>query len=299
MAMSGAKQRGFILNLPKITCSQGKSARVDSGLTKLKGALATSRQDSPLSSEVSWSGDGVALGKSSRNLVLPDIGSITIYKRRGARSIRLSIRENTVRVTLPYWLPYKSGIEFAKQHESWILQNRVIPELLINGQSVGKKHRMRFVHNFQSTKTTSRIKDGLITIQLPPGITPSSPEAQTSASRAAVRALKHEAEELLPARLRALAELHGFEFKSVEIKRLRSRWGSCNHLKEIVLNCFLMQLPWHLIDYVLLHELVHTRIMAHGPKFWQELEQYVPELQKIKKDIRKHRPLLNGISNMQ
>jgi predicted metal-dependent hydrolase len=234
---------------------------------------------------------------ATKTLTLPEIGSITIYKRRGARSIRLSIRENTVRVTLPYWLPYKAGIEFAKQHEAWISKHRIIPELLSGGQSIGKKHHLRFQRSQTAQKVTSRIKDQLITVQLPEQVTPSSHQAQTIASRAAVRALKQEAEELLPRRLRALAEAHEFTFKSVEVKRLKSRWGSCNHKKEIVLNCFLMQLPWELIDYVLMHELVHTRILAHGPKFWGELRGYVPDLAQIRKEIRSHRPLLKGVIN--
>ena len=53
------------LALPKIAGSQDKSARVESGLTEGEVALATSRQDRPLSAEISWSGDGGALGKSS------------------------------------------------------------------------------------------------------------------------------------------------------------------------------------------------------------------------------------------
>ncbi len=55
----------ILLDLRKIARSQGKSARVESGLTEGEVALATSKEGRPLSAEISWSGDGGALRKSS------------------------------------------------------------------------------------------------------------------------------------------------------------------------------------------------------------------------------------------
>jgi len=49
---------------------------------------------------------------------------------------------------------------------------------------------------------------------------------------------------LLPQRLQAFATQTGFSYRSVSVKQLKSRWGSCNTEKEITLNLFLMQLPW-------------------------------------------------------
>ncbi len=235
---------------------------------------------------------------ANKTVNLPDIGSITLYKRRGARSIRLSIRGNTVRVTVPYWLPYQAGVEFARQHAAWISKHRVQPELLTDEMSVGKYHDLYFESSAAHTRPTTRTQDGRITVKLPSDMDYTHPVAQAAAAKSSIRALKREAEELLPSRLRRLAAKHGFTFKSVEIKRLKSRWGSCNQQKEIVLNCFLMQLPWELIDYVLLHELLHTQIMAHGPRFWAELGKRIPNLPETRKTMRSHRPLLNGPLNM-
>src|SRR5690606_36436720 len=106
----------------------------------------------------------------------------------------------------------------------------------------------------------------------PAGTDPAHPRVQKAAQAAAIRALRKEAETLLPQRLRTLAEQTGFTYNSVAVKQPKSRWGSCSHQKHITLNLFLMQLPWRLIDYVLLHELTHTKVMRHGPPFWAELE---------------------------
>lgn len=234
---------------------------------------------------------------ATKQVEIPEVGSITIYKRRGARSIRLSIRDDKVRVTIPYWLPYQSGIEFVRTKTEWIAKNRISVGLLENGMSVGKQHRLQFEYRFSASRVASKVKEGVITVTLPKGVSEDDSKAQAAALRASIRALKLEAEELLPGRLRRLASEHGFDFKSVEVKQMKSRWGSCNHRKEIVLNCYLMQLPWHLIDYVLLHELTHTRIMAHGPKFWKELGRYVANLPQVRKDMKVHRPMLNAPLN--
>lgn len=116
--------------------------------------------------------------------------------------------------------------------------------------------------------------------------------AQAAAKRGSEKALLKEAEALLPERLATLADQKGFHFRSVRVRKLKGRWGSCNQNHDIVLNSYLMQLPWHLIDYVLLHELVHTRVMAHGKPFWAELGKYVKDLPTVRKVMRQQHPHL-------
>jgi hypothetical protein len=120
----------------------------------------------------------------------------------------------------------------------------------------------------------------------------SHPDVQAVAQRAAIRALRSEAEQILPKRLRDLASQYDLDFKSVTIKQLTSRWGSCDQNKDIALNLFLMQLPWSLIDYVLVHELVHTKHLHHGEDFWNTLESLIPDAKNLRAEIRKHKPVV-------
>ncbi len=78
-------------------------------------------------------------------------------------------------------------------------------------------------------------------------------------------------------RLEALAARHGFTYNRVTVRSQRTRWGSCSEANNLSLNVNLARLPSELMDYVLLHELVHTRVKNHGRAFWDELEKYVPE----------------------
>lgn len=234
---------------------------------------------------------------ATKQIDVPGIGTVTLYKRRGSRHIRLSVTATgKVRVTMPTWVPYQAGIEFAKQKQTWLAAQRPTEPPLQHGMPIGKEHRLQFEAVAKGLKISSRLASPFIRIKVPRDVAPDSAEVQAICHKAAIRALKQEAEGVLPGRLRRLAQAHGFNFRSVEVKHLKSRWGSCNHRQEIVLNCFLMQLPWPLIDYVLLHELVHTKIMAHGPKFWQEMSRHVPDLASIRKQMRTRRPLLHHVN---
>lgn len=87
------------------------------------------------------------------------------------------------------------------------------------------------------------------------------------------KALRHEAKRLLPQRLMALARQYHFTCTGVKINNSRTHWGSCTPRKSINLSLHLMLLPWHLIDYVLLHELCHTIEMNHSERFWQQMDR--------------------------
>lgn len=232
---------------------------------------------------------------ATKQVTIPDIGLVTMYKRRGNRSIRLSVAANgEVRVSLPSWVPYKAAEEFVKTKRHWIETNQVQQHrtLITQGQRIGKNHRIYFTAQPGAPKTTTRLLSTEIYVTHPAHIDPAHESVQSKAHTASIRALRQEAERLLPQRLDQLAVKHGFTYRSVGVKQLKSRWGSCSSRQEIVLNLYLMQLPWHLIDYVLMHELTHTKIMRHGPPFWEELESHMPTARGLRKEINAHQPIL-------
>ncbi len=231
---------------------------------------------------------------AQKQIHLPGIGQVNLQKRRGARSIRITVgHDGAIRVSLPAWSPYKAGEAFVLSKRDWIQQQQAgkSKHVFKPNERVGKAHRVRFIFE-NRTAITSRVTNTELIIRLPLDMEPTDPRVQIAVYAAAVRALKQEAKNLLPRRLSTLANQHGFSYRSVSVKRLKSRWGSCSSQKDIALNCFLMQLPWELIDYVLLHELLHTRVMAHGKAFWAELDRYVADLPRKRKAIKTYQPAL-------
>jgi predicted metal-dependent hydrolase len=221
------------------------------------------------------------------------IGTVALYKRRGAHGMRLSVTgKGDVRVTLPYWLPYAAGLEFVQAKKSWVLAElaKFQTNLLRQGQQIGRSHRLVFFAKLDSAKISSRVSGQTIRISHPALMDISHPDVQKSAQNACIRALRDQAEAELPEKLRGLSARYHLPFQSVEIKRLTGRWGSCDQQKHIVLNLFLLQLPDDLIDYVLIHELTHTKVMRHGPDFWQEFETHLPGAKSRRKQIRNYHP---------
>ncbi len=102
------------------------------------------------------------------------------------------------------------------------------------------------------------------------------------------KALRSKAAAYVPGRLKHLAALNGLGYKSVKITATRSKWGSCSSLGQICVSCYVMALPVELVDFVLLHELAHTRHMNHSKKFHDALDAMLPahnerQLNKIMK----------------
>lgn len=230
---------------------------------------------------------------------LEGVGDVTVYKRRGSRTIRLTLADNgKIKVTIPAWASYKTGIGFAEARSDWILEHRSTHtnSVLNEGQAIGKAHRLHFVANERVTTAIARIRGSEIIIQHAPQLPVTASVIQKKAADTALKALKLQATKLLKQRLDMLADTHGYTYRSMAVKQLKSRWGSCDQDKNIVFNVYLMQLPWHLIDYVIMHELAHTKVLRHGSPFWQEMQRHTPNAKQLRSELHSYQPVL-GIQN--
>lgn len=135
-----------------------------------------------------------------------------------------------------------------------------------------------------------RTEQGRTVIVCPPDTDFNDPTRQEWLHRVVERALRLQAERVLPERLRALSVLHNLPFNTCKVNVSKGRWGSCSGRKDISLSCYLALLPPHLRDYVMLHELCHTREMNHGPRFWALLDALTNGKAKaLREELKGHR----------
>ena len=99
--------------------------------------------------------------------------------------------------------------------------------------------------------------------------------------------VSHAKRELID-RLRYLADRDGFAYNKISIRNQKTRWGSCSSDNNISLNIKLICLPKDLIDYVILHELTHTKIKNHSLSFWSFLNQYIPDAKKKDRALKRY-----------
>ena len=77
-------------------------------------------------------------------------------------------------------------------------------------------------------------------------------------------------------RLSYFSDKHNLKVNQVRVKEQKTLWGSCSSKNNINLNYLLIMAPMKVIDYVIVHELVHTIHKNHSAKFWQKVETIMP-----------------------
>lgn len=100
------------------------------------------------------------------------------------------------------------------------------------------------------------------------------------------------AHEALPKIIARIRELNSLYFNSqigkIRIKSNLTNWGSCSAKNNISINFALLFLPQGLLDYVIVHELSHTKVRNHSARFWHAVRSILPEYKVRKKELRKY-----------
>lgn len=202
------------------------------------------------------------------------LGKVWVKRSARSRHIGLKIKGGEVVLVLPIGASESAGLAFLRSKRDWIMKHL--------SSSVASHKRTLFDEESDFSTLTFRLKidrgpspdfrvrltNGLLTITCPAAADLHSDESQAILRRAIERAMRIEATRVLPPRLATFARQFGFSYTKVSIRSSQSRWGSRSSSGSINLSYFLMTLPAHLVDYVLLHELCHTVEMNHGPAFW-------------------------------
>ncbi len=115
------------------------------------------------------------------------------------------------------------------------------------------------------------------------------PQAASEQLRDAVQTwLMRQAKPYFTERLDLFAAQAGVRWTQLGLSGARTRWGSASADGRIRLNWRLMHLKPALIDYVVVHELSHLKVMDHSPQFWDAVGQVMPDYSVRRKELREH-----------
>lgn len=227
----------------------------------------------------------------------PEFGVIEFVRSNKARNINVRILEDRLRVSLPPHATEKEAICFINSVREKITrkQNKVKESKQDNKIVLDPTHPLQ-TRTFQVQLMPSAreniffsLKDGVLSIDYPAGADIRTKEIQHHLWNGINYFLKKEAKRLLPSRLKELAGKYGFSYSSVKIQSSKSRWGSCSQAGNINLSFYLMLLPQHLIDYVILHELCHTKEMNHSAGFWAWMDKVTDGKSKtLRAELKKY-----------
>lgn len=202
------------------------------------------------------------------------LGPITIKINPRARHIILRTRAEGVFVTIPPCVTSKEIKEVLDKyrerlkHDKQNFENRRINLDYKIDTELFKLSLINGTHH----KFLAHSELGKLEIICPPAANFEDEELQKWLRKVIEEALRRNAKVLLPVRLQLLSQKWKLPYEQVRINSSKGRWGSCSAQRHINLSFYLLLLPAHLVDYVLLHELSHTIEMNHGASFWKQLD---------------------------
>jgi predicted metal-dependent hydrolase len=222
-----------------------------------------------------------------------EFGDITVRRSARSSSIRISVAaDGTLKASLPPYAPLfmlKRLVKSSRDQLRKMLEKHTPAYQLHDGMEIGKSHRLVVIPS-----GTTRVKrhGQRIIIYLAPGDSLVRPATEHMVREGIIAALRVESKSYLPKRLAFLADKLDCRYEKVRFSHASSRWGSCSTTGTISLNIALMSLPFELIDYVLIHELCHTKQMNHSSAFWKLVEAADPLYKQRRKILKTHSPLL-------
>lgn len=222
-----------------------------------------------------------------------EFGKITIRRSARASQVRLRVApDGTLRASLPLYAPtflVKRLIKSSRGELRELLNQSQPKTTYTEGMQIGKSHHL-LVRRGAKLDTSRRGQQIIVT--LPEGSSLGDSDVIRVVRDGVIAALRVEAKSYLPKRLSFLANKYGFQYEKVRFSHASGRWGSCSSQGTISLNIALMKLPFELIDYVIIHELAHTRHMNHSPEFWQLVSQGDPLYVQHRRTLKQEAPTI-------
>lgn len=202
----------------------------------------------------------------------PSLGEITLNPSPKAHRLSISIRPGgEIRLTFPRRMNWKEALPFLDEKAAWItrtqqrIAERQVREIIAPPYSTRNHTLYLDPHPCQSVRV--HIEAERIVVSYPAHIPYQEESVQNAIRQGIEEAWRLEAKSYLPERVATLSRQTGLRCGKVSVRNARTRWGSCSVNNDISLSLHLMKLPDRLIDYIILHELSHTRHKNHGPRF--------------------------------
>jgi len=223
-----------------------------------------------------------------------EFGKITIRRSARATQVRLRVApDGTLRASLPLYAPtflVKRLIASSRQELRELLSQSQPTTTYVDGMQIGKSHTLIVRPTSGSFQVNRRGQQ--IIVSLPSGSSLEDASIVRTIRDTIIAALRVEAKSYLPKRLSFLANKYGFSYNKVRFSHASGRWGSCTSEGTISLNIALMKLPFEQIDYVIIHELAHTRHMNHSSEFWDLVSIGDPQYQDHRRALKQEAPTI-------
>jgi len=219
----------------------------------------------------------------------------TIVKTR-RKTIGITVDMNgEVKVSAPLYISEKQIRETVQKKAGWIVKkvneviernSDIVSRQFVSGERIsylGKEYTLEIVEKYLK-KAEILIKEDVLTVYISLGL---SGESRTQTIKQALEKwYRQRFAEIIKERIEKYYEQLKVAPCKVVVKDQKTRWGSCSKKGNINLNWRLVMAPLHVIDYVVVHELCHLKIMNHSKDFWNLVMSVMPNYTESKTWLR-------------
>lgn len=210
-----------------------------------------------------------------------------VRRHRRARSVKLRAEQHQgLMITVPYRFSMRELPGILETNKDWIMkqlariQSRPSPELpesvtFYSIQQTWKIHYEPAADIFKITKQAAN------------EIALKGDQADHQRCRKVLlHWIKKQSKSHLTAELQRVSAETQLAYDGLIIRGQKTVWGSCTSRKSISLNYKLFLLPAHLMRYVMIHELCHTKHLNHSASFWSLVEKFDPNYKQHRRELR-------------
>lgn len=208
----------------------------------------------------------------------------SIIEKEGLKSHYISVEKEVGVILKGKAISIEQADKLILRKAKWILDKLELVSSINDGEIVtgsriqylGRKYYIEVIiennsHTIEIDFTESKFKI----------ILPNHLNTQENLRQAVENYYRLKAQEKIEPILRKKSKTIGLQYKTVKFMKLEKRWGSCTPSNTIIINFHAIKLPFSLIEYLVVHELVHTKIKSHSKEFWAELSKHISNWKEL------------------
>ena len=208
----------------------------------------------------------------------------SILEKEGLKSYYISVEKGVGVILKGKPTTQELADKLILKKAKWILDkldlvSSISNEEIVTGsriQYLGRKYYVEIIIENDSNKIEIDFTESKFKITLPTHL-----NTQENLHQAFENYYRLKAQEKIEPILRKKSKSTGLNYNNIKFMKLEKRWGSCTPSNTIIINFHAIKLPYSLIEYLVVHELVHTKIKSHSKEFWAELSKYISNWKEL------------------
>ena len=209
----------------------------------------------------------------------------TFQEKEGLKNHYITVEKGKGVVLKGKQLPREEADRMILKKARWILDKLELVksigiEDIVTGSRLpylGKKYYTEIYQNPDVDKTSVEFNYSKFKIIVPPN----TEEIQSEIHSALDTFYQLKAREKITPRIEKWSEKTGLEYNQLRFQKMEKRWGSCSNKNNILINTEAIKLPYSLIDYLIVHELCHTKEKNHSKAFRAELSRHLSNWKRL------------------